>query len=232
MNASRWKMLICISIMIIPILLLSTLNISVAQTLENKLSLSPPFIYANLPTQVRASIYIYGAPSNVTLYDDDTQTLISNLYDNGTNGDIIAGDKIFSTELTLTKTQTGTLHYKVIADSQSSSIVDFEVKPDPNFQSLWASFVSALVNQDLVTALPFIKSEHRSGFQSMCLSFGLSAISAGYQTARDLTFIGSYGDRTEFNFTITTGGVNHTVQLIYHLDPDDVWRIETMDFLN
>jgi PKD repeat protein len=205
------------------------------------LDLSPSYIYAGLPAKIRAVATLASdpglAPSSVSLYyidDNGKQTFIDYLYDDGTHGDAIANDNIFSNVLISSETQPRTIKYQVSAYyggvQRSSPIVYLVVKASTNLEGLWAGFVDRMVKRDLNGALLYFREERRAKYRASYEKVGIDKLSAAYQSARNLSCYRIYMGEAEFNFTITINNRDYIGTMIFYLEPDGAWRINTLDF--
>ena len=175
--------------------------------------------------------------SSVSLYfvdDSGKQTFIDYLYDDGTHGDAAANDNIFSNVLTSSETQPRVIKYQVSAYyggvQKSSPIAYLVVKPNPNLEGLWAGFVDKMVKRDLSGALLYFREESRAKYRASYEKVGIDNLSVAFQTARDLSCRRIYMGEAEYTFSITIKSRDHSGIMIFYLEPDGVWRINSLGF--
>jgi len=115
-------------------------------------------------------------------------------------------------------------------EEKSSHVAHLHVKPNPNLEGLWAGFVEKMVKRDLDGAMLYFRQERRSKYRTSYERVGTDNLSAAYQTARDLSCYRIYMGEAEYDFTITINGTDCTAKMVFHLEPDGVWRIDTLGF--
>ena len=208
---------------------------------EITLLLSPTYIYAGKPAQVRVVATLPFetnlVPSSVSLYyidDAGKQIFIDRLYDDGTHGDAVENDNLFSNVLISSETQARTIKYQVSAYYgsvlKSSPIAYLAVKPGPNLEGLWAGFVDRMVHRDLSGALLYFREERRAKYRASYEKVGIDNLSTAYQTARNLSCYRIYMGEARYNFKITINGNDYVGTMIFYLESDGAWRINTLGF--
>jgi hypothetical protein len=205
------------------------------------LNLSPAYIYASLPAQIRAVATLSSdptlVPSSVSIYtldENGKQIFIAYLYDDATHGDAVANDNIFVNVLISSEIQPRTIKYQVSASyggvQKSSPIAYLVVKPNPNLEGLWAGFVDKMVQRDLSWALLYFREERRAKYGASYEKVGIDKLSAAYQTARNLTCRRIHTGEAEFKFTISINDRDYVGTMIFYLEPDGAWRINGLYF--
>jgi hypothetical protein len=216
-------------------------SVSAPPTPQMTLLFSPASIYAGMPAKIRAIATLDSdpslVPSSVSLYrvdDNGKQTFIDNLHDDGTHGDAVANDNMFVNILSPAENQPRIITYQVSASyggvQKSSLPTHLVVKPNPNLEGLWAEFVSKMVNRDLRGALLFFREERQAKYRVSYENVGIDKLSNAFQTARNLSCRRIYEGDAEYNFTITINGKDYVATMIFYLELDNAWRINSLVF--
>ena len=240
-SAATWRVgTLCVALAAAIITVMQPM-LSESASPEITLLLNPTYIYAGKPAQVRAvatlSSDVTLVASSVSLYhidDSGKQIFIDYLYDDGTHGDAATNDNLFSNVLISSETQPRMIKYQVSAYyggvRKSSPIAYLVVKPGPNLEGLWAGFVEKMVERDLSGALLYFRESRRAEYRASYETVGMDRVSAAFQTAGDLQCKRIWMGEAEYTFSITMGSATRTGTMIFYLDSDSAWRIDSLDF--
>lgn len=143
------KLLIVLAVLVVVGLSATAVVWTQSANTVGEVSVTPAFVVANEPSDVLFTARIDSAlviPTGVNLLKVDatgkTLAIAGTMRDNGTNGDALAGDKVFSLRVTLNEASVGDTYYRVSAAFRgtlrrelSSSVVihidPFLLPPDP-----------------------------------------------------------------------------------------------------